>query len=613
MALVVPVGCYIPTGKPLTARTRLCAPAVGRSASRRVVARVQEIAQLETKVDDGVLTRKEDSTAPRFRRKNFPPDFVFGAATAAYQVEGAANLGGKEPSVWDTFTHKFPEKIADGSNGDVAADSYHRYKEDVQLLVDLGMDAYRFSISWSRILPKGRGKVNPEGVQYYNNLINELLDKGIKPYATLFHWDLPQALEDEYGGRGKVNPEGVQYYNNLINELLDKGIKPYATLFHWDLPQALEDEYGGFLSDKLVEDYKNYTEVCFKEFGDRVKHWITFNEPYIFTTLGYGFGIHAPGRCTPGLDLGGGTVLNCPVGDSLREPYIVGHNLLKAHAEAVQLYREKYQAEQNGQIGITLVSHWMVPIDDTPQSKDAQERSLQFNLGWFFDPIKFGDYPLSMRALVRERLPHFTPEETEKLKDSFDFVGLNYYTARYAREQPITKDFKPHSFLDDPRVDVQPVDNEGVPIDHAEPGSWINVHPRGVREILLYIKHRYDNPPIYITENGVLEKDNKEISLRSALDDTHRSEYLALHLHELKEAVRHGVDLKGYFTWSLIDNFEWHDGYSSRLGLHYIDYYGTHKLEHEKPHGKLEGRSPPHLRRIPKQSVLWFKRFLERV
>ncbi|KAG0504027.1 hypothetical protein HPP92_004099 [Vanilla planifolia] len=545
MALVVPVGCYIPTGKPLTARTRLCAPAVGRSASRRVVARVQEIAQLETKVDDGVLTRKEDSTAPRFRRKNFPTDFVFGAATAAYQVEGAANLGGKEPSVWDTFTHKFPEKIADGSNGDVAADSYHRYKEDVQLLVDLGMDAYRFSISWSRILPKGRGKINPEGVQYYNNLINELLDKGIKPYATLFHWDLPQALEDEVR-------------------------RPR-------------------------------------------KHWITFNEPYIFTTLGYGFGIHAPGRCTPGLDLGGGMVLNCPAGDSLREPYIVGHNLLRAHAEAVQLYREKYQAKQNGQIGITLVSHWMVPIDNTPQSKDAQERAMQFNLGWFFDPIKFGDYPWSMRALVGERLPHFTPEENEKLKDSFDFVGLNYYTARYARHQPITKDFKPRSFLDDPRVDVLAVDNDGVPIDHAEPGSWINVHPRGVREILLYIKHRYENPPIYITENGVLEKDNKEISLRSALDDTHRSEYLALHLHELKEAVRHGVDLKGYFTWSLIDNFEWHDGYSSRLGLHYIDYYGTHKLEHEKPHGKLEGRSPPHLRRIPKQSVLWFKRFLERV
>lgn len=517
-----------------------------------------------------VLTVEEDlpELQTRVSRGSFPPDFAFGAATAAYQIEGAASQGGRGPSIWDTFTHKFPEKIADGKNGDVAADSYNRYKEDVQLLKSLGMDAYRLSISWSRILPKGRGK---------------------------------------------VNDEGVQYYNNLINELLDNGIEPYVTLFHWDLPQALDDEYGGFLNgDRLVEDFKNYVDVCFDKFGDRVKKWITFNEALMFTTLGYGLGFHAPGHCTPDLDVEGVGKLYCPVGgDSLREPYIVAHNCLRVHSEAVQIYREKYKAKQNGEIGMTLVSHWFEPIDDSPLSKEAQERAIQFNLGWFLDPLKFGDYPLVMRALVGDRLPFFTPEQSAKLKDSFDFIGLNYYTARYARHAHLTKDFKPKIYTDDARVDVLTVDNDGVPIEHAEPGSWINVHPRGLREILLYIKRRYDNPPIYITENGVMEKDNKDLSLDEALNDTHRAEYLTLHLHELREARRRGVDLRGYFTWSLLDNFEWHDGYSSRLGLHYIDYYETHKLLH-KDQEKESSHSPPHLRRIPKQSVLWFKRFLDR-
>ena len=549
-------------------RKALCVPLFNRAAINRSFVVCAKAQTLEA-TDGVVVTLEKDLPViqPRVGRRSFSPDFVFGAATAAYQIEGAANEGGKGPSIWDTFTHKFPEKIADGSNGDVAADSYRRYKEDVQLLKDLGMDAYRFSISWSRILPNGRGK---------------------------------------------VNQEGVQYYNNLINELLDNGIKPYVTLFHWDLPQALDDEYGGFLGDKLVEDFKNYVDVCFREFGDRVKHWITMNEPLMFTTLGYGLGFHAPGHCTDGLEIGGLGKLNCPVGgDSLREPYIVAHNILRAHAEAVHLYREKYKATQDGKIGITLVTHWMEPIDNTPLSKEAQERALQFNLGWFMDPLKFGDYPLSMRALVRDRLPFFTEEESNKIKESYDFIGLNYYTSRFARHRSVPKDFKPTSYLDDSHVDITEFDNDGFPIDHVEPGSWINVHPRGLRELLLYIKNRYDNPAIYITENGVMEQDNKELRLHQALNDTHRAEYLTLHLHELKEAKRRGVDVKGYFTWSLLDNFEWQDGYKSRLGLHFIDYYGSYKSLHDE-NEEAKGDSPRHLRRIPKQSVVWFKRFLER-
>ena len=329
----------------------------------------------------------------------------------------------------------------------------------------------------------------------------------------------------------------------------------------------------------------------------------------MFTTLGYGVGSHAPGRCTDGLELEGAGKLNCPVGgDSLREPYIVAHNTLRSHAEAVHLYREKYKAIQHGEIGITHVSNWMEPIDDSPLSKEAQERALQFNLGWFMDPIKFGDYPLSMRALVRDRLPFFTQEESQKLKDSYDFIGLNYYTSRFARNRPIPADFKPTSYVEDACVDVRVEDNNGYPIDHAEPGSWINVHPRGLRELLLYIKNRYDNPAIYITENGVMEKNDNDLHLHQALNDTHRAEYLALHLHELREATLRGVDVRGHFTWSLLDNFEWQDGYTSRLGLHFIDYYGSYKSHlNEK-----EGHSSPHLGRIPKQSVVWFKRLLDR-
>ncbi|KAK8967633.1 Beta-glucosidase 12 [Platanthera guangdongensis] len=519
---------------------------------------------VSAKAQSQILQEESTQIQTRLGRGSFPKDFLFGASTSAYQIEGAVNEGGRGPSIWDSFTHEFPEKIADGSNGDVACDSYHRYKEDVQLLKNLGLDAYRFSISWSRILPTGRGK---------------------------------------------VNEEGVRYYNNLINELLDNGILPFVTLFHWDLPQALHDEYGGFLGDKIAEDFKNYADVCFREFGDRVKHWITINEGKMFTTLGYGAGVHAPGRCTDGLEIEGAGILHCPFGDSLREPYIVAHNIHRAHAEAVHVYREKYQFKQNGKIGITQVSHWFVPIDDSPLSKDAQSRALQFNIGWFMDPLKFGDYPLTMRSLVGERLPYFTPEETQKLLNSYDFIGVNYYTARYARSLPLPKDFKSTSYIDDSRVEETRVNLDGIPIDHAEPGSWINVHPRGLRELLLYIKERYDSPTIYITENGVMEQDNKKLPLKLALTDTHRSEYLTLHIHELQEASRLGVDVRGYFTWSLLDNFEWHDGFKSRLGLHFIDFYNTHKA-HLQENEKDEGSSPPNLRRIPKQSTIWFKRFL---
>ncbi|KAH9297383.1 hypothetical protein KI387_029065, partial [Taxus chinensis] len=230
------------------------------------------------------------SSQAQFGKKAFPSDFVFGVGSAAYQYEGAAREDGRGPSIWDTFSHT-PGKVTDNSNGDVANDQYHRYKEDVKLLADLGVASYRFSISWSRIFPKGRGM---------------------------------------------VNKKGVAYYNNLIDELLKYGIQPFVTIYHWDLPQALHDEYGGFVSDKIVKDFTAYADTCFEAFGDRVKKWVTINELLSMSLYGYSTGTHAPGRCSK-------SVGNCTAGNSATEPYMVAHHLLLAHAATVKLYRDKYQ------------------------------------------------------------------------------------------------------------------------------------------------------------------------------------------------------------------------------------------------------------------------------
>ena len=262
-------------------------------------------------------------------RNDFPKGFVFGTASSAYQVEGAAKEGGKGASIWDTFSHNSSTMIADGTTGDVALDFYHRYKEDVKILKEMGMNGLRFSISWPRLLPNG-------------------------------------SLS------GGVNKQGIDYYNNLINELLSNGIEPFVTIFHWDLPQALEDEYNGFLSPRIVNDFKDFAELCFKEFGDRVKHWITMNEPWIFNYFGYTTGFMAPGRCSG----------RCQKGDSTKEPYVVGHNLILSHAAAVKVYRDKYQATQKGKIGITLNTDWIIPHSDSKADKDATQRAFDFTYGW---------------------------------------------------------------------------------------------------------------------------------------------------------------------------------------------------------------------------------------
>ncbi|KAJ7949297.1 Beta-glucosidase [Quillaja saponaria] len=491
------------------------------------------------------IIKANTSLTAFLNRSSFPPGFIFGTASSSYQYEGAANKGGRGPSIWDTFTHEYPEKITDGSNGDVAVDEYNRYKEDAAIMKNMNWDAYRFSISWSRILPKGKLS-------------------------------------------GGVNIEGIQYYNNLINELVANDQQPFVTLFHWDVPQALEDEYGGFLSPEIVNDFRDYAELCFKEFGDRVKHWITLNEPWTFAIGGYGGNVlpMAPDRCSYWQNL------NCTGGDSGTEPYLVSHNQLLAHAAAVKVYKAKYQGFQRGLIGITLVSDWYEPLTSDKLDRDAQGRALDFMFGWFMEPLTNGDYPQIMRSLVGDRLPKFSEVQSKLVKQSFDFIGLNYYTANYVSNAPYLRNDSQPSVQTDSLAKLS-TQRDGIDIGPRFGANWLYVYPRGFRNILLYTKTKYNNPIIYITENGIAERDDPSLSLEEALMDTYRIDFYYRHLYYLLSAIKNGVNVKGYFAWSLMDNFEWSSGYTLRFGINFVDY--EHSL---KRHAKL--------------SAHWFTKFLKR-
>ncbi|KAG0480266.1 hypothetical protein HPP92_011124 [Vanilla planifolia] len=327
-------------------------------------------------------------------RANFPDGFVFGTASSAYQFEGAVDEGNKGDSIWDTFTRR-PGRIVDFSNAKTAVDQYHRFKADVELMKNMNMDAYRFSISWSRIYPND----------------------------NFSRYEL-SAFAD---GTGELNPEGIAYYNSLIDALLEAGIQPYATLYHWDLPQNLEDKYDGWLNTRIITDFEHYAYTCFKAFGDRVKHWITFNEPHGFSLEGYDLGIQAPGRCSILYHL------MCREGNSSAEPYIVSHNILLAHSAAYHTYKTHFKKKQGGTIGIALDSRWYEPISAANEDLDAARRAMDFELGWFLDPIIFGRYPYSMEKLVGNRMPKFTRDVSNLLIGSLDFLGINHYTTSYVQ------------------------------------------------------------------------------------------------------------------------------------------------------------------------------------
>ncbi|KAH9730418.1 Beta-glucosidase 11 [Citrus sinensis] len=308
-------------------------------------------------------------TAVEYSKNDFPPGFLFGASTSAYQVEGAANEDGRTPSIWDTFAHAGNVH----GTGDIACDGYHKYKEDVKLMADTGLDAYRFSISWSRLIPNGRGPVNPKGLQYYNNLINELISYGIQPHVTLHHFDLPQALEDE-------------------------------------------------------KDFTAYADVCFRQFGDRVSYWTTVNEPNAFANLGYDYGIAPPQRCS--------SINHCSRGNSSTEPYITVHHVLLAHASVARLYRKKYQDKQRGYIGVNIFAFGLLPLTNSTEDAIATQRYYDFLIGWMANPLVYGDYPKIMKQNVGSRLPAFSDRESKQVKGSADFLGvINYYIV-YVKDNP---------------------------------------------------------------------------------------------------------------------------------------------------------------------------------
>ncbi|WCJ18997.1 beta glucosidase 12 [Euphorbia peplus] len=467
-------------------------------------------------------------------RAIFPSSFLFGSSSSAYQYEGAAAIDGKGPSIWDTYTQKFPDRIKDHKNGSIAVDQYHRYKEDVAIMKDIGFDAYRFSISWSRVLPQGH-----------------------------------------LGGG--VNQQGIDYYNNLINELLSNGVQPVVTLFHWDLPQALETKYKGFLSTKIVVDFQAYAELCFEKFGDRVKHWITLNEPLNYAFAGYSLGVYAPVRCS--------NRSTCQEGDSGIEPYIVSHNQLLAHAAAVKVYKEKHQATQKGEIGMALNAAWMIPYSNSTQDKLAATRALAFQFDWFMRPLYSGAYPKEMIDNVGNRLPKFSQEESTLVKGSYDFIGINYYTSNYAADiPPQTQNFT----LDSDSCANLTSERNGIPIGPKNT-DWLYVYPEGLLNLLVYTKDTYNSPKIYIMENGM--GDPKETAGSVYLEDTSREEFYQDHIEKVHTAMQQGVNVNGYMAWSLLDNFEWIAGFTTRFGIVHVDY----------DHG---------LQRSLKNSAKWFKQFL---
>ena len=458
------------------------------------------------------------------------PDFHWGFATAAAQVEGAWNKDGRGESIWDKFCHT-PGRVKDGSTSEDATRAYDLYKEDVALMKSLGVTAYRFSLSWSRIVPLG-------------------------------------------GADDPVNEKGIAYYSNLIDELLANGITPFVTLFHWDTPQALEDRYGGMLNqEKYTPDFLRYARLCFNRFGDRVKHWITYNEPGVYTLAGYAAGVHAPSRSS--------FRERNAEGDSSTETFIVAHTEIVSHAQAVKIYREEFKQDQGGTIGITLHGNYSEPWDaNDPKDIAAAQRAREFEIAWFADPIYgSGDYPASMREQLGHRLPQFTAEEKALVKGSSDFYGMNTYTTFFVKHLDGPADINDHLG----NVEKLDTNVNGESRGAESDTYWLRTAPGGFGKLLRWIWDRY-HVPIYMTENGTTAKGEhvKAPPPESVLDDTFRVEFFHSYLRELARAVQDGVDIRSYFGWTFTDNWEWAAGYEDRFGCTWIDFESEEKTRYPK-------------------------------
>lgn len=425
----------------------------------------------------------------------FAKDFVWGAATSSYQIEGTGRDSGKEQNIWDVFT-KEPGRVYEGHTGDIACDHYHRFREDVAYMKELGLKGYRFSIDWSRVLPEGTGKVNEKGIDFYNALIDELLEQGIEPYITLYHWELPYEIYKR----------------------------------------------GGWMNPEIVEWFGQYARLVAERFSDRVKYFFTLNEPQCFVGLGFLQGCHAPGVKAP-----------------LRDTFEMAHNALKAHGRAVQMLRA--YGKQNVQIGYAPTSGMCYPEKETPKDIEAARKALfalpddlsnwTWNVSWWSDPVILGKYPEEGMKKYEKYLPVITDEDMKLISQPIDFYGQNIYNGRCIR-----------------------MGTDGRPEEVRRPAGFPKtatnwpVTPEALYWGPKFLYERY-RKPIYITENGMACHDT--VSQDGKVHDPNRIDFLARYLKNLKRAAEE-IDIRGYFQWSLMDNFEWDKGYAERFGIIYVDF-----------------------------------------
>ena len=442
---------------------------------------------------------------------SFPEAFVWGAATSSYQIEGAWNEDGKGESIWDRFAHT-PGRIEDGSTGDVACDHYHRWQGDVDLMAALGLDAYRFSLSWPRILPQGRGAVNERGLDFYERLVDRLLAAGILPFVTLYHWDLPQALQDE----------------------------------------------GGWANRATAEAFAGYAGVVARRLGDRVRHWITHNEPWCASFLSYQIGVHAPGH------------------HDWAEAICASHHLLLAHGLALPAIR---QHSANAEVGITLNFEPAVPASPSRADFEAARRHDGYFNRWFLDPLYGRRYPADMVAdyaahgFLPGGLSFVRAGDLETIAAPTDFLGVNYYTRCIARDEAAQDNLPRRRFRGEALTEM----------------GW-EVYPHGLYLLLNRLHFEYGPAQLYVTENGASYGTGPAANGQVA--DKERLAYLREHFRAAHRAIENGVPLAGYFVWSLMDNFEWGKGYTQRFGIVWVDYETQE--------------------RIPKESALWYRDVIAR-
>jgi beta-glucosidase len=423
------------------------------------------------------------------KQYEFPADFVWGAATASYQIEGSPLADGAGMSIWHRFSHT-PRNTMNGDTGDVACDHYYRYESDIALMKELGLQGYRFSIAWPRVFPEGKGRINQAGLDFYSRLIDKLLENGIAPNATLYHWDLPAALDD----------------------------------------------LGGWLNPDIASWFGDYASTIFAKFGDRVPKWSTLNEPFIVSDLGYMQGILAPGH------------------RNMYEVPRVSHNLLRAHGTGVQAFRARNVP--GSQIGLAVSLEPRYEASDSEEDKAATRRMHAYSNRQFLDPALLGKYPEELKEIFGEAWIEPSDADMSLIAQPIDFVGVNYYSRSVirhdAKRPPFFADRVPQT--ESPQTDM----------------GW-EIFPRGLTDTLTWIKSRYGDIPIYITESGSAWPD-PPTAINDRIEDPLRTEYLISHLKAAHAAIQQGVNLRGHYAWSLLDNFEWAFGYSKRFGIVHVDY-----------------------------------------